>query len=299
MRYGGASSALFKEEQQMKLGKLAILIAALSAPGVHAGDFTPLGSSPLIVDGSDAQAGDPFFLARTAFTTGSFDGHSNVVTSISYRAFEPDVFGETEGALIANGILTTIGFRFTANIELADDGSLEQVGHLYDYVFRDSRDNTLVFGTRVKLGAESYHDDEGELNNIFRSGYAGYETSVAWIRLLDGGNLRPFNAGLTPTGLDEGDAVYDPNVVGFQSDINLSEGNPNSGLYLIKTNATHFSVAAGAVTLFQAGEEGQSIYRAIYDGFAPAALVPEPETYAMLLAGLGLIGLAARRRTKV
>lgn len=30
--------------------------------------------------------------------------------------------------------------------------------------------------------------------------------------------------------------------------------------------------------------------------FANAALVPEPETYAMLLAGLGVLGLAARRR---
>ena len=35
-------------------------------------------------------------------------------------------------------------------------------------------------------------------------------------------------------------------------------------------------------------------------GFAltsPVAAVPEPETYALLLAGLGLIGMAARRRT--
>jgi hypothetical protein len=281
----------------MKLKKLAILISVLVAPGAYAGDFTALGQSPLIVDGSDAPAADPFFLARTGFTLGNFGGYSNVVTSISYRAYQPDIFGEEEGPLIANSTLTTIGFRFTEDIELADDGDLEEVGHLYDYVFRDSRDNTLVFGTRVKLGAEPTHDDEGELNNIFRSGYEGYDVSVAWIRLLDGANLRPFNAGLTATGLDEGDATYDPNVVGFQSDINLSEGNPNSGLYLIKTNATNFSVAAGAITLFQAGEEGQSVYRAVYDGFAPAP-VPEPETYAMLLAGLGLIGFAARRRTK-
>jgi hypothetical protein len=31
-------------------------------------------------------------------------------------------------------------------------------------------------------------------------------------------------------------------------------------------------------------------------GFLHAAPIPEPETYAMLLAGLGLIGAVARRR---
>jgi hypothetical protein len=31
-------------------------------------------------------------------------------------------------------------------------------------------------------------------------------------------------------------------------------------------------------------------------GAGAAAAVPEPETYAMLLAGLGLLGFAARRR---
>ncbi|WP_341928635.1 PEP-CTERM sorting domain-containing protein [Methyloversatilis discipulorum] len=35
----------------------------------------------------------------------------------------------------------------------------------------------------------------------------------------------------------------------------------------------------------------------VVDNLAVAAPVPEPETYAMLLAGLGLIGMAARRRT--
>ena len=35
---------------------------------------------------------------------------------------------------------------------------------------------------------------------------------------------------------------------------------------------------------------------ASYSFSSPAALVPEPETYAMLLAGLGAVGLLARRR---
>jgi hypothetical protein len=31
---------------------------------------------------------------------------------------------------------------------------------------------------------------------------------------------------------------------------------------------------------------------------APAAIVPEPETYALLLAGLGIVGFIARRRER-
>ena len=52
--------------------------------------------------------------------------------------------------------------------------------------------------------------------------------------------------------------------------------------------------------------EGDANYSAIADykdemgfgqlGYTITAAVPEPETYAMLLAGLGLIGVAARRR---
>jgi hypothetical protein len=34
----------------------------------------------------------------------------------------------------------------------------------------------------------------------------------------------------------------------------------------------------------------------ILDNVTISAAVPEPETYAMLLAGLGLLGFAARRR---
>jgi phospholipase/lecithinase/hemolysin len=37
-------------------------------------------------------------------------------------------------------------------------------------------------------------------------------------------------------------------------------------------------------------------HRMIADAAYNVAAVPEPETYAMLLAGLGLLGLAARRR---
>jgi len=58
-----------------------------------------------------------------------------------------------------------------------------------------------------------------------------------------------------------------------------NNGNVDGGVY--------------AKTLYQYGE----IHQQTFSGTLPAA-VPEPETYAMLVVGLGLIGLTARRRRK-
>ena len=41
---------------------------------------------------------------------------------------------------------------------------------------------------------------------------------------------------------------------------------------------------------------GTSASKVIYSGELTVTAVPEPETYAMLLAGLGLMGGIARRR---
>lgn len=81
-------------------------------------------------------------------------------------------------------------------------------------------------------------------------------------------------------------------VIGFSFVPNgLSKINPGTTSFtqIIRTNARNY----------QPGNFG--LLDGIGDnaaGFAPAAAVPEPETYAMLLAGLGLMGTIARRRNK-
>lgn len=86
------------------------------------------------------------------------------------------------------------------------------------------------------------------------------------------------------------DAAVGGNLVSSASLFGLGLGNNN-----FKT----LSVSAASIfrlemfQVFSASDDGVIVedFR-----FAAAAAVPEPETYAMLLAGLGLLGFAARRR---
>lgn len=58
-----------------------------------------------------------------------------------------------------------------------------------------------------------------------------------------------------------------------------------------------FMALAPSVTISMHGDiSGGPSWEMGVDNFAVTAAIPEPETYAMLLAGLGLLGFAARRR---
>jgi hypothetical protein len=82
------------------------------------------------------------------------------------------------------------------------------------------------------------------------------------------------------------------NVIGFSFVPNgASKINPGftSFTQVIRTNARSYTAGNFGILDGVASNAG---------AFAPAAPVPEPETYAMLLAGLGLMGGIARRKLK-
>ena len=275
----------------------ATVMAGTSISAV-AGDFVELNQAfPLRLTGANNQVIDRYFLDETGMTISeSFtDRDSRVIplvaTSIKYDAYST----VSPRPLIGSGTLTLLDYRHTEDVMLAG----QAIGDVYDFVFRDSRDNKLVFGTRVLLGLPGQQQN-AELNNVFRYGFdeggTTFAAAAAWL-FMSPYDLRLYSAARSDRGLLQTD-VFDPDAVSFQSDINLSEGNPYSGLYLLKTDAMYYTMADKAIGYFQAGEEDQPVVKAFTGGFVPTnmAPVPEPTTYLMFLAGLGMLGLVARRR---
>ncbi len=196
---------------------------------------------------------------------------------------------------------TQIHFSET-EIELDD----EDVGAFYDAVFRNNTDGTLLFGSRVVLFEEDDDDDddepgeeeeEFEINHTQRNGFQGFTTAAGWYRETPN-DLRAYAAAATSTFYDptEGaplnSSFYNGNSVTFYSDISAEEGNPISGWYLVKTNATEFGLVGTAV-LYQAEDGAPKTFT--FNAMAP---VPEPSEYAMMGIGLLLLGGVMRRRAR-
>lgn len=93
-------------------------------------------------------------------------------------------------------------------------------------------------------------------------------------------------------------ALY-KNPDGVKTGLNGDEGAPLDSA-LAMGNAVHFShggTAGGNYFLLVSGVTSGTAGGA-YSGYISAAPVPEPESYAMLLAGLGVMGTIVMRRNK-
>jgi hypothetical protein len=144
-------------------------------------------------------------------------------------------------------------------------------GTFSDYVFMDTTTNSVVIGSRLYFGPINGQRNLSEANDIFRYGYDGFKVEAGWTR-LSSSDLRAYSAAMSNVGLKQGADVYNSNVVDFRTDVNASEGNAQSGLYLIRTDATAFKVIDNAIKIRQGGEEGQSVLSVSLSGYAPTKL---------------------------
>jgi len=114
------------------------------------------------------------------------------------------------------------------------------------------------------------------------------------IYLRDGDNSRSVQAVVDTNGDFH---VYKLEVLGNASTslVNVyQDGN------LLLSDASLYTGAAGSsVTFGEASTlaSGTTLWKRVSHNVAAVAVVPEPETYALMLAGLGLVGFVARRRS--
>jgi len=236
-----------------------------------------------LINGANSLNADKFYienLASTTYLTGYEYGSDNgtIASTLNYRAFT--------GANSTFGTLTLVDYRITENVTLLP--GIPQAT-IFDYVYRDSLDGKLVFGTRYL----NLVDNDQEVNYLYRQG-AGGNVSTSWTFLSDY-DLRMYQAGQTNDITYNASVSYVDGIVRQKADISVSEGNPWSGLYLVKTDAVNYGLGANAIGYYQAGEEGQAVVGGFLTGFI-ATPVPEAESYALMMAGLGVVGLATRRR---
>jgi hypothetical protein len=115
--------------------------------------------------------------------------------------------------------------------------------------------------------------------------------------VLSGYDMLGFDLGIY------GDNPEQDSLVDFSITTNLSSYSfSNVFVPNVSDGMTFFGfIAEGGETISQMTLSNQPAFLPALDNvtLGNAALIPEPETYAMLMAGLGLLGLVARRRKRL
>jgi hypothetical protein len=131
-------------------------------------------------------------------------------------------------------------------------------------------------------------ENESEFNFVLRAGNEGFSVQAASAERRDGG-LRLYNAARTVAKVLNGATPFDPDWVRFQTDVNVSELNPTSRFFFLKTSAGCYAVGTDSIELNQAGEEGQPQVSAFLDGYVPQSCEPVPAAPWWALGGFGLL----------
>ncbi len=93
---------------------------------------------------------------------------------------------------------------------------------------------------------------------------------------------------VSSTGLSQGESGFTLSALGVSLGLTVAD---------INNNFSHnFFTGTGGMSPVDFDASGRIISLAFSGQLTPVGVVPEPETYAMMLAGLGLVAFAARRR---
>lgn len=216
----------------------------------------------------------------------------------------------------------TSGFGLIASKSSNIVANSVTVGTLYDRYYYNTTTGESLLAMGLDMNGNQWDPpstETFEVNDVFRSGFSSVTTIQAGYARANVADEYSWAIGRTDEGLNEGTgtggtSVYDTNWVRWWTDVNVDDPDGTSpgtsAWFLMKFSDEVVDIAEeeGAIRIWQGGEEGQEEYEIFMNGYVPVfasarsamalAPVPEPSEYAMLLAGLGLVGVMARRRMR-
>lgn len=182
-------------------------------------------------------------------------------------------------------LLASKSSAFTATDSTAFSGVLDS------WVVGNDTNNTLG-GLDFVYRVTNSGDSTDAIHRMTVNGFGGLLVNAGYLSSGSTPTGEAFSLGLTPTFADRGGAPGDNAGFSFLQSLisgttfnSLLPGQTSSYLVLY-TNATTF------------GDSMASVIDGSVASAATFAPVPEPETYALMLAGLGLMGFMGRRRSK-
>lgn len=180
-------------------------------------------------------------------------------------------------------------------IETGTTGATTYTGFLRSAVYQNTL-GTLDFYYQVAISTILAND---EVFNLTASNFFGY-TVDALVDTTDFDGAGFFTAANNPNLQGPAGSTTTASRNGSGSVVRadfgsngLEAGGQTSATYIFRTNATNYNLAGTFTT-----QDGSVAQRA---NFAPTAVgaVPEPATWAMMILGMGAVGFAMRRRSKV
>lgn len=143
-------------------------------------------------------------------------------------------------------------------------------------------------GSNLTISNQALAGNNSFIRNVYFDTSAGMGVS-----LVGSTDLSAFVAGGSPTNLPAGSNV------GFVADSHWTATNPAVSYGINAGESITFSLSGVSAANFSDGSLRFGVHLQGLPGGASESLVsavPEPQTYAMLLAGLGLLGFTANRR---